>query len=412
MERLSRSVLVLVAILTTAIILPKLYWMAFEKPHRVPFVLYSCINNDYLILRTDGEVIREDTKGNQYTREEYEQKLPLMYMRQLLVSGTMPDTINGVAMEMHDLSMARSFYRFRPEDMITPKPKLYPLFEAESGRAQLEMPEDFFRITWRVDFINANTNKIDEEKSRMFSAALFQKGFKFPAKKIEGIPTTRKSCDEGYLIIDAEDQLFHLKMMEGLPYVYHVDLPAGMTFKHISCVDNKDKRFYAYLFTGNDEIYILTQDEYELIKLPITGFHPETCELKIYSDYFHINVCVQDDDHLDVTTLNYDNFEVADNYHETWASRMNRSEGKVFSYLFPAQLSMTNPNTNFINFYWTFSGGYGWILLNLVLLVIHFFIIRKRNVKIKSQLTDLLVIVITGIFGFLAVNIFPNKFFD
>ena len=395
-----------------AIIMPKLYWMAFEKPHRSPFVMYSCINNDYLILRTDGKTVREDTKGNTYTREEYEQKLPLMYVRQLLISETMPDTINGVAMDMHELSRAKSFYRFKPEGMITPSPKLYPLFEAESGRAQLEMPEDFFRITWRIDFINSNTNKIDEEKSQLFSAALFQKGFKFPAKQIAGIPTTRKSCDEGYLIVDSVNKLFHLKMMEGLPYVYAVDLPENLTFKHISCVDNKDKRDYAYLFSENNEIYVLTQDEYELIKLPVSDFQAETCELKIYADLFNINIIIEDDSHLKVITLDYNSYEVVDTYNEDWKSRNDRPEGKAFSCLFPAQLSMTNPNTNFINFYWTLSGGYGWILFNLVLLIIHFIIIRRRNVKLKGQITDLILVAITGIFGFLAVNTFPNKFLD
>ena len=402
----------LVAILAGAIMIPKVYWIAFEKPHRSPFVMYSCMDDDYMILRTDGEVERVDTKGNSYTREEYEQKLPLMYVRQLLISESMPDTIKGVAMDMHELSRAKSFFRFKPEDMISPKPKLYPMFESESGRAQLEMPEDFFRITWRIEFLNSNTNKVDEEKSKMFSAALFQKGFKFPAKHISGIPTTRKSCDEGYLLVDAEDQLFHLKMMEGLPYVYAVELPEDLTFKYISCVDNKDKRFYAYLFSNANEIYILTQDEYILKKLPVTGFQAETCELKIYADLFNINVIIEDDEHLNIFTLDYNTYEVVDKYSESWKARKDRPEGKVFSYLFPAQLSMTNPNTNFINFYSNLSGGYGWILLNLALLIIHFIIIRKRKAKLSRQLPDLVIVALTGVFGFLAVNIFPNKFFD
>ena len=200
MVKLSRYFLVLVAIVAFAIVIPKLYWMAFAKPISTPFVMYSCIDNDFMIQRNNNGLTRMDRKGNTYTREEYEQKLPMMYTRQLLISGSMYDTIKGIEMDMHDIGMNRSTYRSRPKYLIAPDPGLYPLFEAESGRANLEMPSDYFRITWRMEFVDAQNNKVDEEKSQMFSAVLFKRGFKFPATSINGLPTTRKSCDEGYLL--------------------------------------------------------------------------------------------------------------------------------------------------------------------------------------------------------------------
>ncbi len=150
-----------------------------------------------------------------------------MYTRQLLISKTMPDSINGIELDMHLININNSTFRLRPVDTDSPKPGLYPLFESQSGRANLELPNDFFRITWRMEFVDAETNRVLEDKSRIFRQCFYKRGFQFPAKSSNGLPTTRKSCDEGYLVVDAANQLFHIKMKKGEPFVKKVDLPDG-----------------------------------------------------------------------------------------------------------------------------------------------------------------------------------------
>ncbi len=401
----------LVAILILAITLPMLYWMSFEKPIKKPFVLYSCVDDDFFILRTGTPTTFEDNKGNKYTRDQYEQKLPMWNFQQLMVSGKMPDTIKGKAIDMHEIGRNRSFVRIKPEDLNCPKTKLLPLFESQSGRASLELPNDYFRITHRIEFIDAETNKIQEAKSQLFTTALENYGFTFPAVKIEGMPTTRKSCDEGYLVVDAADQLFHLKMIKGKPYVKNIKLPEGLNFKHITCVDFKDRKYYAYLISVSNEIYILTQDDYKLIKFPVSGYNAENCELKIYGDLFNYNVTIDAEGHSDVIILDKE-YKKVDGYHESWPLLSERQEGKIFGYLFPLELSMEDPNSKYIDFYWKGSGGMGWIILNLFLLAIHAVILRRRGAKLQKHAVDLALVAITGIYGFLAVNMFQNKFFD
>lgn len=412
MERISRTILVLVAVVTCAVILPSVYWMAFDKPIGVPFVMYSCTDDDFMITQmVNGEMERTDTRGNHYTREEYEQKLPLLYTRQLLISETMPDTIKGVAMDMHALSMAKSSFRYKPDEKNAPHPSLYPLFESESGRANLEMPYDYFRITWRMEFINAGTNKMDEQKSRLFSAALYKKGFVFPAKSISGLPTTRKSCDEGYFIVDSSEKLFHLKMIQGSPYVFKVDLPEDFKVQYISCVDNKDKKFYAYLFGSDNGIYILTQDEYELIKLPVDGFDPDNCDLRIFGDLFHYDVAIQAEDHLQVDVLNYADYSKVDTYGKSWLKRSDRPTGKIAAAIFPVQLTLSQKNSSYNNFYFVYPSGFWWLLVNLAFAGMHVLLLARRKTGINNHLFDLAIIGLTGIFGFIAVNFFQNKFF-
>jgi hypothetical protein len=409
MVKISRYILVLVTILTLSVALPELYWTSFDKPIRKPFIMYSCIENDFMIQRNGEKISREDTRGNSYTREQYEERLPFLYLRQLMISGTMKDTIRGIAMDMHDINLNRSFFSFKPTDMVTPEPGVYPLFEAESGRANLEMPEDFFRITWRVEFIDSRTNKILEEKSRLFSAALYNKGFSFPAVKIAGIPTTRKSCDEGYLIIDSKDQLFHVKMIKGNPFIKKVVLPDGLKFKHISCVDFKDKKYYAYLYDTEGDMYILTQDDYELVKFPVGNFHPESEELKIYGDLFNYNVIISGEGFIRVVVLDKEYLKQKE-YNETWPVRAETKTGKLFSILFPAQVGLTDENSNYVNFYFTLSKGLKWLIVSIILMIVQFFLVRRRR-RLIRHVADFGIILVTGIFGFIAVNVFPNKFF-
>ena len=413
MKKISRYILVLITIISTMVVLPGLYWLAFETPTHSPYLFYSCINNGFVVQRYKaGKRSYSDLKGHRYaSRSEFEQKLPLLYIRQLLVSGKMPDSIHGVEINIHKVNRNRSFFRLRPKDISAPQPGLYPMFESQSGRINLEMPKDFFRIKSRMEFINAKTNKVEEAKSNLFTSALQRYGFAFPSKMIAGIPTTRKSCDEGYFVVDAHNELFHVKMVRARPYVKKIKLPEGLKFQYIACVDFSDKKYYNYLISDKNEIYILTQDDYKIIKFPVNGYNPKREELRIFGDLFNYSVYMVGKDHLKIVVLNKQ-YQKVDEYQESWPNRSQRIEGKVFSYIFPAQLSLSKWYSNFNKFYFERTGGFHWIFLNILLIIIYFFILRKRKIKPKKGIIDFILIAITGIFGFIGVLCFPNKFYD
>ncbi len=408
MVKISRYILVLTTVLVVAIALPKLYWTVMEKPIYSPMVRYSCVDKSFMIFRTGSTNMRQDSKGNNYTREEYEKKLPMLYYMQLATSGSLPDSINGVEMDMHTLRKASSSYRFQPKLMDSPQPDLYPLFESESGRVNLEMPNDFFRIGNQIEFIDTKSNKVDQEKSTKFTEALAKKGFAFPSKIIAGIPTTKKSCDEGYLITDSNDQLYHLKMEVGVPYVKRVTLPENLNFKWIECVDFANKQFYAYLISSANEVYILNQDTYELKKIPISGFNAAIDELKIYGDLFNYNVIIEGDSYVKVFALD-SKFNNVDYYSEKWNDRYNRTEGKIFGAIFPFEVSLKSENSRYIDFRIKYSIGLLWLLVSLLLVAAEMIWLKREKLILKNHMIDLLLIAVTGIFGFIAVNIFPNK---
>jgi len=412
MNKISRYILVFITILATSVALPELYWLAFEKPINAPFTMYSSQEHDFfMITREQDETVRIDRKGNKYTRDEFELKLPMFFSRQLALNGTLPDTLNGVALDLHEINRARSTLRFRARDMQTPIPELYPLFESESGRANLEMPTDFFRITHRMEFLDAATNTINERKSQMFTTVLNNRDFNYPAKTIAGIPTTRKSCDEGYFVVDSKDMMYHVKMIKGEPYVRKIEVPDGLTFKHISPVDFSDKKYYAYLISEDNGLYILTQDLYEFIRWPFDALQPETDELRIYGNLFHYTVITRRPGYQKAMALDTE-YSNVDEFTETWKEREESKQGIIASYIFPAEMRLSVPTTNFVDFYAERTRKFNWVFLNLLLVVVQIVIIRRTKLKMQKNLLDLVIVAITGIYGFIAVNFFQNKFFD
>ena len=406
MIKVSRYILVLTAVLVASIALPAFYWTVFEKVPRSPQIYYSCITGDFIIA--DGNK-RTDPSGKEFTLDEYERVLPLLYFRQLMADGEMPDSINGIKLEAPSISRASSFYRYTPRKLKTPVPTLYPMLESQSGKVNLAMPDDYFRIEKRMEFIVAKTNRINEEKSALFTDALIEEGFVFPAKIIAGIPTTRKSVDEGYFVTDSGGSLFHIKMIKGEPYVVRIETEEKLDIVYIEAVDLRSREFYCYVFTQNQGIFVVMDEVYDLQRLPIDGFNPEIHVFRINADLFNKCITVLGENWFQAIAVD-DMYKVVGTHYEEWDGLYERAEGKAFASIFPFEIRMKDDNSAFIRFFFKPSPGYRWIIVNLVALIIAFILIRRRGWPIGANIADLLIVGITGIYGLAATQFFPNKF--
>jgi hypothetical protein len=412
MIKISRYILVFLGILVASIVIPKLYWIIFEKATNIPNIYYSCIKDDYFIVHSDKNGIEiTDTKGKSYTMSEYEENLPLIFFRQLMFDGRMPDSINGVPMDPAALNKARSFITYRPKDYRSPQPVLNPLLESESGKVQLVMPDDYFRIDKRMEFIDAASNKVNFEKSERFTQALIKNNFAFPAKIIAGLPTVRKSCDDGYFVKDSRGDLFQIKMVKGEPFIVRIDVPDYIDIVHIECVDLKNREFYCYLFTRNSGIFVVLEGIYELQRLPIEGFNPMINEVKVNCDLFNKTISLIGDNYIHTVTVD-EEYNVINSYDLTWPAKYERTDYKVFSSLFPFEIKMKIPESKYVNFYFIFSSGFLWIITNLIFVGLSVFLIYKKNTSLKYKIPDLIIILLTGVFGFIATQIFPLKIYN
>ncbi len=203
--RIARYTLVFITIITLAIYLPDFFWKAFDQRVSRPYAQYSPVIDDFIIMKGTPEgPVYHDTKGNDYSRSQADSLLPLFNARQLLFEGRFPDSLRGIKIEPELVRLNSFMIRVNPADISQEQIQLFPLFESQSGRVRLELPETFFRIGKRMEFISTATNTIDKELSRKFNQALREKGFEFPATLISGNPTTRKPFDEGYFVRDSQ----------------------------------------------------------------------------------------------------------------------------------------------------------------------------------------------------------------
>ena len=278
---------------TTIVIL--LFWLIpwsynffVARPQKSPFTLYSSVINDFAILdKSDKGMIRTDAKGNRYTEAQFDSILPMFYFRQLVSDGRFPDTLNNIALTPKRIQTENFIFRLNPQDVNTKKIPLYPLLESMSGRVDLKMPDDMFRITSKeIQFIDMASNEINNAKSALYTEALLKKGFRFPANIISGNPTTRKDYDEGYLLTDKEGQLFHFKQVKGRPFVRKIDMPKHISIKHIFLTEFKNRKYHAFLTDSENKLYALLTKSYTFQSIPIVSFNPEKERISIFGNLF------------------------------------------------------------------------------------------------------------------------------
>ncbi len=181
----TRYLMIIITVIVCSIYLPEIYWKLFSESVRVPMILYSPITEKFLIFNFTAENKFVDEDGKIYSRSKFEAMEPIFYFRQLVTENRMPDSLRGIALDFAEIRRNNFRIKIYPSQLETPQIKLFPMIESRSGRANLSMPEDVFRITENaIEFIDCYSNSIDEEKTDYFTDALKKENFVFPSKFI------------------------------------------------------------------------------------------------------------------------------------------------------------------------------------------------------------------------------------
>lgn len=347
MIRISKLFLFFTATVLVAWLLPWFYHFLCDKPDRTPFTLYSCVVDRFAYLDYSAEkgLQYTDVAGTLYTDKEFDSILPLFYYRQLLSDGRLPDSIAGVPVTPQQIGQQNFMLRHSPSDLNKTKVPLYPLLEAMSGRVDLKMPEDVFRLTDRIEFVAMESNTVDEAKSDRFTQALLAKDFRFPAQYVAGNPTTRKEYDEGYFMVDDQGKLLHLKQLRGRPFVRHVELPEGMAIRDVFITELSNRRFYALLSDADGGFWVLSNPGYEVQRLPVDRFDPRTQSLMIIGDMFNWTVSISGDDGVNMYALDADDYSLVDTLN--YPSVTTRGE-QVAAWLFPFEMRFTSYDDQYV----------------------------------------------------------------
>ncbi len=409
--KISRYLLIALVIFISSIVIPKYYWLVFAKNFRAPLVYYSSIKKDFLLgMSRNKKFIHTDGAGHFLPRKTFERLTPLFSFRQLAFRGEMPDTVDGTPIDFKKLKLNFIYLNIKPKDIYYYRINLYPLFEARPDGPELKMPNEFFRITDKFEFINCETNKVEKELSERFNSALIKAGFSFPAAEYFGNPSNMKPYDDGYFIVDSKGALFHLMRIHNKPFVRKIALPSDVKVAYILIKELELGEFHGILISKDNRAFIISRDNYKLIPLPVKGYDRKTMQFKLMGNikYRIFTLIAEDSLSAFVTDRNYN---LIDTYKRKWISNKKRLPGKILSAITPFTLKMTSKNNDFVDFNFRFNPpGLISYLFTLLLLFLTAFVIRKyRKEEFTTQIIDLIIVGLTGIYGFIAVLLIRDE---
>lgn len=277
---------------------PYFYNFMTAEQESVPFTLYSSLAKDFVSRGiVEGKTLFWRSDGEPVGRDEYDSLLPEYFARQLASDDRLPDSILSKPVNLKYLTDENISFKIKPEYVYGPKIPLYQLLESEPGRVDFEPSPDVFRITdKRIEFINKRSNQINKEKTAKFTIAFKTADFEFPALNIAGNPSVKKKYDNGYLISDSKGRLYNFKMVKGRPYIRRIDLPLGVTPEHCFVTEFSGRHHLGMFFDRKDCLYVITSDDYRILKVGIPPVDLHDSEVFIMGSVFTWTIRVKNED--------------------------------------------------------------------------------------------------------------------
>ena len=385
-------------------VFPSLVKKATYTPDDYPFVYYSSLMEEFAFFDyANKETPMYDLKGNHYTNEQSDSLLPLLNFRQLMSDGKLPDSLAGYELTPQLIRSKSVVFRYNPRSLQTPTIDLHFLFESMPKRVGLVVPTDVFRLTDKIEFIDDETNEINREKSDIFQKELEKRGFTFPAQWAAGNPNPRKAYDEGYFCLDANGQLFHVKMVNNRPFIRNTKVSDSVNIEYFSMIEVSDKRFYGFLFDKEGYIYILESQEgkYHPLKLDMDPINLDQDQVILMGNLLYWTLSVTTEEGRAFYALKTANLQQVAKH---FIPRSENKWDKASAYLFPYYLTFESPYSDYISPEFQFTGWVGFIP-NLLLAIAAGIISRRNNQK---TLFNTIFTAITGIAGFIALLLLPN----
>lgn len=272
MLSLSRLATVLAAMAALAWFLPDLYRRA-TQPERVRISAYYSAETGQFQIRTDAfdKTSFHDEEGNALTAEAHRRRLPFLYFADLIKHGQFPAEVAGRAVTPEAARREMQVVQLNPRDWNAPHLNLNTLFESAPWGARLALPEDMFRVEPAgLTFIRTADGSVNAEKSELFTQAMHEAGVVFPLRGLGGNPSPLKDFDEGYLLVDAAQRVFQLKLAQGRPICRDTGLVVPGAVRAVTVEEHARREFIGAIVT-DDSVFLVTYAD-TLVPLPLDGF--------------------------------------------------------------------------------------------------------------------------------------------
>lgn len=407
-SKTARIVMMLLTIFLASIALPEFYRTSFRR--NVPHVLinYSEISDHFLISGLDGRGEYRDESGNKYTQKEIEKLLPTAAMAQLMKSGEFPDSIKGIAVTPKLLASNsyQHYIRLAKRDRDY---NMYPLTSGSSEFVGFVYTNEMMRVNKNgIEFVNMVTNSVNKEKSALFDAELRSLGYAPPAKELYGVYAASKYRDDGLFFVDQNDRLYQVRFFDNKPLCDEIKLPEGFKVRRMECQSSHPTTI-AYLF-GDKDVYVLTVDK-QLINLGLDEFdYEQVTSFDVVGNLFYHLVGISKEGYEKLYIFNKEDFSPVTSHAVAFDKYEDTMSGKVESFIFPFVTTTQSYLTGF-KYDTSFSSIVKFIWFNLALAILLVYIKHRNrlNIKSTSNMIDIAIVVLFGIYGFVAAFIYPKR---
>lgn len=390
--------------------LPWIYGLLFPVAASDPFVAYSPLTDSFIISESGGgDIYAVDKEGKRVgeilSKEDRDSLLPHIYYTQLMAHDRMPDSVAGREVSVPVFKQSQWVFSSSPRDLNKVMPEVNLMMESMPARIDLEDPDMVFRVKGnRVEFIDIATNSVNADRSRRFTEIFNDRGFSFPIKTLSGNITTRKPYDEGYLLVDKEGGIYHLKMQAGRPYMVKVSKPDSVVARNLFILENVDRRQLGLVSDESDRLYVLEREGYRLKPLEVGDVDPSRHRISIVKNLFNWVVKISDNNGSRWIALDSDTYEPLATYSVGYPESLTE---RVAGFIFPFELSFTDvtdclarPRVEFFSWHV--------VVLNVVLSLILLWYYRSQRQSLKIMASA--VTLIFGIFSFIPFIIYKKLY--
>ncbi|TYT74402.1 DUF4857 domain-containing protein [Desulfobotulus mexicanus] len=409
LKTISGWVLCLSAVLVMAVVLPRMFDLAFRQGTQTPFIVYSSVKDLFFMSGStaEGQRVYRDETGRVYDRKSYMMATPLFWYRNVSAWGGMPEKIQGIRLTREAVEEGYQLFRYRPGDLKQAPVPLWPLLESASVFSDLRLPDTMFWNDGALIFENGLTRKKDQELTGKVNQALSEAGFSFPVKAVWGNPTTRKPHDDGYFIKDAKGGLFHLRQVRGGPVCMDTGITGIGDIRLVTVTEDRRREFYGYIITDDGKFHLLMQNNYRVLSPDLKNFDPETMGLIFMADLLGRTLVYGDTEKIHALRLGLD-YHPIHSYEEERIQGLSSGASMVRSMLFPFVVQTRAEYGRGADLRLDFSDhtSFAGILFFLVL----FMVIRKwRKGTFFFRLHEAALLFLFGVYGYfvLLAQIYP-----
>lgn len=345
MKKIYSTIMWLTVVCIGLWLIPWIYNFIFVSSYNPHVILYSPIKKEFIGWKYENDKkVYYDCNANKLNITNADSLFPLYYHRQLTVKGIMPDSINGVAINIAEVPKWHFMFKYTPILFNKKELPLYILMESDSEQVDLKYPSDVFRFTEnRIEFIDMKSNKVREAKSRLFGDMLAKNGFTYPLKDIAGNQSINKNYDNGYLLLDNAGKMFHLKQIKGRPYVKKIDMPEGLTVKDFVVTEFKSMRVLGFVFDTDNKIWVLHAADYTFHSLDVDSYDCSKHNLQILGTILNWTVSIRDNNSTTIYAFTNDGYKLLKKHT---IEQEERLVDKIGRFILPIKLKFSSTADN------------------------------------------------------------------